>query len=218
MPNEERSNYLSSPLNGLELRAVQWLDGFYSLEHLLCTRAWVIRLLPSASEELKFAALTHDAERHFPGGPSSTPNRGFDDPDYLFAHSSRSADVVEAWFLQQREQSSGEFLAKVRKFILRHEIGGNSDEDLLQAADSLSFLETFDWLVVDWVRKGHYTMAGAMEKLDWSVERIRSPTAQRLALPLYRNIVEALKSSSPPETDMQERRSRASSLKLLLHK
>ncbi|MCW2576696.1 MAG: hypothetical protein JWR66_2726, partial [Modestobacter sp.] len=35
----------------------------------------------------------HDAERHFPGGPSGTPDAPFDDPDYLFAHSIRSADV-----------------------------------------------------------------------------------------------------------------------------
>ena len=76
---------------------MQWLDGFYQLEHLIATRMWAIKICPEASPEVQFAALVHDAERFFPGGPSSTPSNGFDDPDYLFAHSTRSADIVEEW-------------------------------------------------------------------------------------------------------------------------
>lgn len=133
--------YLEAPLSELELGAMQWLDGFYSLEHLLCTRAWVLKLFPGASAELKFAALTHDAERHFPGGPTSTPSKGFDDPDYLFAHSVRSADIVQAWLQQQLCKPADEFIIKIRKFILRHEIGGSSEEDVLQAANRSLFLK-----------------------------------------------------------------------------
>ena len=86
--------YADPDFTELELAALDWLDGFYQLEHLLAARDWAIQLAGKASFELKFAALTHDAERFFPGGPSGTPQGGFDNPDYLFAHSIRSADIV----------------------------------------------------------------------------------------------------------------------------
>jgi hypothetical protein len=186
------NRYAATPFTPLELSALTWLDGFYQLEHLLCTRYWVTILAPAASPALKFAALVHDAERFFPGGPSGTTRAGFDDCDYLFAHSIRSADIVEAWLRDTTKTTDEPFISHVRRLILRHEIGGNSEEDILQAADSLSFLDVFDWLIVQWVRHGDFSPGLAREKLDWSVERIRPPTARRLALPLYTNILKAL--------------------------
>nr|WP_295463269.1 hypothetical protein [Mesorhizobium sp.] len=70
---------------------------------MLAAREWAIRLSGAAPPELRFAALVHDAERFIPGGPSSTLKSGFDDPDYLFAHSTRSADIVDRW-LDEREE------------------------------------------------------------------------------------------------------------------
>ncbi|MCW2701968.1 MAG: hypothetical protein JWQ45_3503 [Blastococcus sp.] len=132
-----------------------------------------------------FAALVHDAERHFPGGPSGTPDAPFDDPDYLFAHSIRSADVVEQWLRSGDVVPEEEFVQQVRRLVLRHEIGGGVEADVLQAADSLSFLETLSWLTAEWVTSGRYPRARAVEKLRWSVERIRLPEAVAAALPLY---------------------------------
>jgi|GEM_PF-5892666 hypothetical protein len=61
-----RGKYADDSLSTLELAALDWLDGFYQLEHLLDARAWTIRLTDgAASPELKFAALVHDAERFF---------------------------------------------------------------------------------------------------------------------------------------------------------
>nr|WP_295463272.1 hypothetical protein [Mesorhizobium sp.] len=68
----------------------------------------------------------------------------------------------------------------------------NRATSILQAADSLAFLSTFDWLVVGWVRDGHYSIDGAREKLDWTLSRIRLPAALRYALPFYVEIVSAL--------------------------
>lgn len=202
-----RGRYADPNFTALELEATRWLDGFYQLEHLFNTRYWVLALTDgAASEALRLAAITHDAERFFPGGPSGTPNAGFDDPDYLFAHSIRSADIIEKWLREQQPAGGDPFIRQVRRLVLRHEIGGGDEADLLSAADGLSFLEIFDWLTVDWVRKGIFTPEQAREKLRWSIERIRPPRAIQLALPLYERAIETLAAWETPGIDLAWRR------------
>ncbi len=179
--------YQDPRLTELELNALDWLDGFYELEHLLATRAWALRLRPHASLELRLAALVHDAERNFPGGPTNTPRR-FDDPGYLFAHSIRSAEVVGS-FLAGQPGLSEEFRYRVRCLVLRHEVGGDTEADVVQAADSLSFLETLPWLTVQWVRTGRYTAAEAKAKHRYMLQRMRPPEALAFGLPLYEQAV-----------------------------
>jgi hypothetical protein len=198
--------YADPAFSALELAAIRWLDGFYQLEHLLCARVWTMRLMPAASPELRFAALVHDAERFFAGGPSNMPENGFDDPDYLFVHSMRSADIVEAWLRKEAPGQDETFIRRVRRLVLRHEIGGGWEADLLQAADSLSFLETFDWLVLEWVNKGYYTLAGAREKLDWMFERMRPPMAIQPALSRYAHALRLLDSPTDADVDFAKRR------------
>jgi len=216
MSIDPAGRYSDPTFTELELAALEWLDGFYQLEHLLATRAWTIALCGQPSAALKFAALVHDAERYFPGGPTSTPGNGFDDPDYLFAHSMRSADIVEAWMREQRPRLDESLIGRVRALILRHEIGGGSEADILQAADSLSFLETLDWLTVEWVRNGHYTVERAREKLRWCVERMRPPAAMPHALPLYEQAVALLHNAENADIDLKQRRWIAGSLDTLL--
>ena len=182
--------YCDLSLTDLELRALKWLDGFYEVEHLLCTREWALRLRPHASLELRLAALLHDAERHFPGGPPSTP-RQFDDPGYLFAHSIRSAEFVDS-FLCADGEVDDEFRYRVCSLVLRHEVGGGAEADVLQAADSLSFLETLRWLTVQWVQTGRYSAEAAKAKHSWMLERIRPPEAVVFALPLYEQAIRDL--------------------------
>ena len=210
-----RGRYGNAALSPLEDAAMQWLDGFYQLEHLIATRMWAIKICPEASPEVQFAALVHDAERFFSGGPSSTPSNGFDDPDYLFAHSTRSADIVEEWLRNRSPAPNESFIRRVRRLILRHEIGGGWEADFVQAADSLSFLETLDWITVDWVRSGPYTVAQAREKLDFTVERIRPSVAVAAALPLYESAVRALDAAEDCTMDLKRRRALASSRSFL---
>jgi len=217
MEEELRGKYRDCSLTPLERAAIAWLEGFYQLEHLLATRRWAIQLSGGcASGALKFACLVHDAERFFPGGPTGTPQNGFDDADYLFAHSMRSADIVGSWLKQFTPATEPAFQARVRALILRHELGGNAEEDVIQAADSLAFLSTFDWLIIHWVQAGHYTAAGAREKLDWTVARIRVPEALRLALPLYATICGSLQGQGLSANDVRKRRALAGDSRLLL--
>ncbi len=195
---------------------MDWLDGFYQLEHLLSTREWAIRLVPTASEELRFAALVHDAERFFPGGPSGTPDAPFDDPDYLFAHSMRSADFVEDW-LRKQPGVPEPFIRRVRQLVLRHEIGGNDEEDILQAADSLSWFVTLDWLAYEWAASGKLSKARVYEKLDWMLTRIRPSVAREQALGIYREAIAAVEGRNDVAGfDMKERRRIAGSKRMLL--
>jgi hypothetical protein len=123
-------------------------------------------------------------ERHFPGGTQPNKAAGaWDDVEYNTRHARRSADIVSAWL---REQGvSDRFIEQVTPAILQHEFGGSPNGDLVQAADSLSFLDTNPGLVASWVLKGETTLEHARRKLRWMYERIRQPGARELARPLF---------------------------------
>lgn len=209
--------YAGAQLSPLEMAALEWLDGFYQLEHLLATRAWALTLAPDASRAVRFAALVHDAERFFPGGPHGVNlPLGPADPKYLIDHSARSAQIVDDWLAGRPEGVDQAFRDQVRTLILRHEFGGDPDEDLLQAADSLAFLSTFDWLVVEWVLSGRSTLRQAQCKLDWMLCRIRVQKALTLALPDYRSASQLLASPETYPSDLAARRVMAGDLALLL--
>jgi hypothetical protein len=170
----------------LEARALEWIAPYSQAEHLVRARDWVLVLAPDASPALRFAALTHDIERHFPGGPTQNlATDAWDDPDYLFAHSTRSADIVQRWLEDAPEPLDRGFVLDVRRLVLLHELGGDEQADVLQAADSLSFLETLQDLAAGWVRRQQCSAAKADAKLRYMRDRIRLPGARELAEPLY---------------------------------
>jgi hypothetical protein len=130
-------------LKTLRDHAREWVRANYEhgAQHLLQTEVWLQRLKPEATEEMLLAALTHDMERAFPGPDSPTldPKRGVDNPIYNIAHSERSARIVSMYLREQL--ASDECIKEVARLIRAHEYGGDGDENLVQAADSLSFLE-----------------------------------------------------------------------------
>ena len=168
----------------VEARARAWIAPYEQAEHLRRTCAWVVELDPGAGAPLRLAALTHDMERHYPGGPRLDKlGARWDDPDYLFAHSLRSADVV-GWWLAEAGVDDAAFHAEVRRLVLRHEVGGDRDADLLQAADSLSYLETLGPTTAAWVRQGVCGPGSGRAKLRWMHDRIRDDRVRALAAPL----------------------------------
>jgi len=171
----------------LEQRAERWIEPYWNAEHLRRTRDWLLELDPDASEALRLAALTHDIERHFPGGPANDLSVApEDDMEYRRAHSERSAGFVTAWL---REQDAGERLvADVERLILAHETGGRREEDLLQAADSLSFLEVNVDLPEKWAAEGRCSLERGIDQHRWMFERINVSRARELAGPLYERV------------------------------
>jgi hypothetical protein len=161
-------------------RAQRWMADVHPHNgHLERTLDWLVVLDPGASEAARIAAATHDVERAYPDGDTPWDSaRDWDSAEYNRWHQDRCAEIASGWL---REQGAAEpLVAEVDKLIRVHEEGGWREADLLQAADSLSFLETLTWLMKRWPR------ANAEAKLDASVERIKPslPRARELAEPL----------------------------------
>jgi hypothetical protein len=165
-------------------RAERWIEPYWNAEHLRRTADWMLVVEPDASETLQLAALTHDMERHFPGGPvqnlTMPPER---DMEYWREHSERSARIVGEWL--RGEGAPETTIAEVERLVQLHEVGGDHDADVLQAADSLSFLEVNVDVPYAWARRGDCTLERARAQHAWMFERIKVPAARMLAGPLY---------------------------------
>jgi hypothetical protein len=173
----------------LEERAETWIQPFWNAEHLRRTRDWLLELEPDASEALRLAALTHDMERHFPDG-SPHQNLGLPpegDMEYRRLHSERSAAIVGDWL--RGEGADEELVTEVERLIRAHEVGGAPDEDLIQSADSISFIEVNVDLPMRWAAEGRSSFERGVDQHRWMYERIRVPRARELARPLYERIL-----------------------------
>jgi hypothetical protein len=181
-----------SARSALEAKAESWVADYFNVRHLLRTRDWVVALDPDAGEDLRIAALTHDIERREPGGPRLDPRlKAWDDRDYLQEHSRRSALVVGRWLADAGAPES--VAGSICELIELHETGGTPQADLLQAADSLSFLEVNGGRARSWVEEGRCDMAQAQAKLDWMRDRIQVPAAEQVAASLHAQVSSELR-------------------------
>ena len=169
-------------------RTQVWIEPYWNAEHLRRALDWLLVLDPDASEALRLAAVTHDMERHFPGGPvqdlAILPSENL---EYGREHSERSARIVGAWL--RDEGADDAIVAEVERLIRLHEAGGDRNANLLQAADSLSFLEVNIDIPYAWARRGDCDLDRARAQHTWMFERIQVPAARNLALPLYEEAV-----------------------------
>jgi kynurenine formamidase len=167
-------------------RAQEWMaDVHPHARHLERTLDWLVELDPDASEAARIAAATHDIERAFPDGSSHWDSaRDWDSVEYNRWHQDRCADMIGPGLVARG--ASEELAREVAGIVRVHEDGGWLEADLVQAADSLSFLETMVPLVIDWVDSGRAPRERAEGKLRHSVERISAD------LPRAREIGEAL--------------------------
>jgi len=159
-------------------RARAWVGEVHPhARHLLRTEGWVVELDPAASQRLRLAAALHDIERAFPDAEATWDSaRDWDSPAYNRWHQDRCAEIASAWLRGQGAPAP--LVDEVDKLIRVHEDGGWPEADLLQAADSLSFLETMTPLVVGWVERGRAPRERAVAKVRHSVERM-APHLQR---------------------------------------
>jgi kynurenine formamidase len=151
--------------------------------HLTRTLDWVVELEPDASEALRIAAVTHDIERAFPDPSAGWDSaRDWDAPDYNRWHQDRCAEMVRDWL--GARGADPRLAGDVEALVRVHEEGGWHDADVLQAADSLSFLETMVPLVLAWAERGYAGNAAA--KLRHSLDRIAPelPDARAIAAPM----------------------------------
>ena len=161
----------------------------YNRHHLLKTLEWLDRVAPDSAEAVRLAALTHDMERAFPG-PDQPVIKTLSDPEYERQHSLRSARIVGTWL---REQHAKEGLVEhVEALIVAHEFGGWHEADLVQAVDSLSFLETNIDLFLGFVRSGKHPAHEVRKKFNSMFGRIQIPRLKAMAQPLVDRALERL--------------------------
>jgi hypothetical protein len=177
----------------VERRAIAWIGPYSQAWHLERARDWLVYLDPGAPLETRLAVVTHDIERMFPNGPQLDKATGrWDDPHYLYAHAARSAEVVGFWLHAQHDVPETVELPEVQRLITLHEFGGVGGADLVQAADSLSFLETLQDVVRKWVTHGECDAGQARAKHRYMAERIRVPAAQPIAERLLQQALASL--------------------------
>jgi hypothetical protein len=181
----------SAELLRLREEAFAWLEPYYDRVHLTRAADWMLVVAPDAPEHLVLAALMHDLERSVPGGPDlDKANTPWDDVAYNTAHTHRSAEVVSGWLRDHGAPDA--FVEGVQQPIREHEFGGSPEGDLMQAADSISFLETNGALVSGWAVRGECTVEKSEEKLRWMYERIRLERARPWALPYMERAIAQL--------------------------
>jgi hypothetical protein len=145
------------------------------------TRDWLLVLAPNASEALQLAAVLHDIERAVP--EAEPPSRAeWPAAEYNDWHQDRAMRVAARWLGEQGADPV--LLAETCALIRMHENGGWPDADLIQAADSLSFLEVQVDMFLDRVRSGVIGADQADRKFRWMHERIRVPGARELSAPM----------------------------------
>ena len=165
--------------------ARQWVTTYpYNSGHLTQSLVWLDRLAPGRREAVRLATLTHDMERAFPGPDQPLPARLNDDA-YYHAHSERSARIVSAWLREQGAPGEHDTLARdVEALVLVHEFGGWPEANLVQAADSLSFLETNIDLFLDFARSDRYPVEDIAIKFHWMLDRIQIDDARTFGEPM----------------------------------
>jgi hypothetical protein len=173
-------------------RARVWVEENYPYNrtHLVKSLEWLDRIAPGSPDAVRLATLTHDMERAF-GGPDAIPIV-LNDRAYEKAHSDRSARIVGEWLAANG--AAPELAGEVAALIRVHEWGGSPAADLVQAADSLSFLETNVELMIGFARSGKYSRDDIVAKIDAMYERIGVPAAKELARPMWRDAMQRLTS------------------------
>jgi kynurenine formamidase len=174
-------------------QARAWVEDVHPhARHLTRTLEWVVELEPEASEGLRIAAVTHDIERAYPD-PTATWDSARDwcSEEYNRWHQDRCAELVSAWLRERAADPA--LVTEVEGLVRVHEQGGWRDADLLQAADSLSFLDTMVPLVLGWSERGYADNAAA--KIQHSLDRImpEMSRARAAAAPLVERALEQLR-------------------------
>lgn len=170
-------------------RIYSWIEDYYDRVHLTRAGDWMLVVAPDAPEHLVVAALLHDMERSVPGGPVlDMANVPWSDRTYNDAHTGRSAEIVPRWLAEHGAPAA--WVEAVPQPIREHEFGGSAEGDLMQACDSISYLETNAELTASWANRGMCSVEKAREKLLWMGERVRHPRGREIALVYRRRSLE----------------------------
>ena len=136
------------------------------------TLEWLLRLEPDVSEALKLAALAHDIERAMER--IKVRRADFDNYDaFKVAHARNSAEILRPILTACGVQRN--VLDEACRLVESHEVGGDSDSDLLKDADSISFF--------------HVNLPFYFQREGWDETKRRSHWGYRRLTPRAQEIV-----------------------------
>jgi hypothetical protein len=164
----------------------------HGFKHLVRTVHWVKELKPNSDEALLIAAIAHDIERAYGDHDKMSKAlmaKGFRNDYFLDHHQAEGANII-AKFLESRKAGQ-ELIERVKMLIGNHEIGGNTDQNILKDADSISFFENNIDHFID-VKAKEIGRDKVKEKFDWMYSRISSDKARQIALGWYNDAIARL--------------------------
>jgi NADPH:quinone reductase-like Zn-dependent oxidoreductase len=181
-------------------RARAWVAEVHPhARHLDRTLDWLLVLEPSADEALRLAAVLHDIERAFEPGDIPPDSTDPASSAYTTWHQERSARVVAEWLVAQG--ASADLVEEVARLVRVHEDGGWHEADVLQAADSIAFLEIQVDLFMGMVAEGRLSPAAAERKFRWMFDRVRVASAREIAGPMLEGALARIDMDTATERD-----------------
>ena len=107
------------------------------IPHAKNTLKWIFKMKPNPSEALMIAAIGHDIERGYPPRVKQKEGEAFD--ELKARHSKRSAEKMT--ILMKKLGYDLSTIDAVVDLVLKHEVGGTEDSDILMDADSISYFD-----------------------------------------------------------------------------
>jgi len=165
-----------------------------SVEHFERTLYWLRQLHPEADEPMQISAYSHDIARAFrkQGTTETFKDKELNDPEVLREHQEEGARIM--WRFLVHQEYDQLLAERVYRMIDHHEVGGDSESDLIKDADSLSYLEVNAPKHIKLISK--LGEGKIRRKIDWMYERITSEQARELAEPFYRKAIDLFDSHS----------------------
>ena len=149
---------------------------------------WMLKFFPDSTEAHKIAAYSHDIERAF-RDKNKLAQEDYLDSKFLRSHMEGGA-VIMVDFLGKEKAPQG-VIDTVMHLIGAHEIGGDTEQNALMDADSVSFFETNAEMFV--TKKAPVEGYESIKrKLDWMFERISNDEHRSFARPNYEKWIREL--------------------------
>ena len=169
IPNNQKISSLKKTLEDIMAPTKELAHGAETLQ-------WLLKIKPNSDWQIQISAFAHDIERavpfvegKYPPKPEKDDHNSYD--SYKQAHALRSAEIVGIIMKDQHFLDSD--IAKVYSAIKNHEIGGDTDSDLVRNADSIRW---FDKGFIKYIEKSG--LNGAKEKGWWMFKRANKETKE----------------------------------------
>lgn len=175
----------------LFLKTVEYIDKSFQGKqkaHFERTVFWLEKFLSNTTEAQKIAAYSHDIERAFRNENNLVP-KNYLTKAFLKIHQERGAKIMSEFL--NSEKASGSLIKTVKHLVSKHEVGGDTEQNALMDADSVSFFETNAEMFVNKKTpiEGYKKIK---EKLDWMFNRISSDEHKKFAQKNYKKWTKAL--------------------------